>query len=98
MDVQSDSPTGLEAIDEASKWGVGAGILIFALFPLAVPILLLTLVAVLPLAVPVIALGLVGGVVAGPVLLVRRLLRSRAGRSVRNRSSSPRPHSATARS
>ena len=93
MDAQSDSPTTLEAIDEASKWGVGLGILVVAIAPLSIPILLLTLVALLPLAVPLIALGLVGGVVAGPVLLVRRLFRSRAGRPDRSRSPSPHPGS-----
>jgi len=93
MDAQFDSPTKLEAIDEASKWGVGAGILIFALAPLSLPILILTLVAVLPLLVPLLAVGLVGGLVAGPVLLVRRLLRSRAGRPDRSRSSSRHPRS-----
>jgi hypothetical protein len=65
-----------EIVDEVSKWGVGGGILLTALAPLALPILILTIVALLPLAVPVLALGLVAGVVAAPVLLVRKLARS----------------------
>jgi hypothetical protein len=65
-------------LDEIWKWTVGAGILVVALAPLSLPILILTLVAVLPLAAPLIAVGLVAGVVALPVVLIRKL-----GRSVR---------------
>ncbi len=43
-----------QAADEIWKWTVGAGILVMALAPLALPILILTLVALLPLAVPLI--------------------------------------------
>ena len=46
-----------QAADEIWKWTVGAGILVMALAPLALPILILTLVALLPLAVPLIAAG-----------------------------------------
>jgi hypothetical protein len=65
-----------EALDELAKWTVGPGILIVALFPLAIPILVLTAVALIPLVLPVVALGLVVAVVAAPVLLVRRGVRS----------------------
>jgi uncharacterized membrane protein len=94
MDANRTSPTREEAIDEASKWGVGLGIVAFALFPLSIPILLLTAVFVLPLALPLVALALIGAVVAAPVMLVRRLARSRAGRRDRSRSSSRHPRSA----
>jgi hypothetical protein len=67
------------AADEIWKWTVGGGILAVALAPLALPILVLTIVALLPLAVPVIALGLLAGVIALPVMLLRKLARS-AGR------------------
>ena len=62
---------GAEAIDEISKWGVGTGIVLFALFPLSIPILILTAVALLPLAVPLLVLA----VLAVPVLLARALWR-----------------------
>lgn len=75
MDVEG-SPSRLEVVDEVSKWGVGGGILLTALAPLALPIVILTIVALLPLAVPVLALGLVAGVVAAPVLLVRKAARA----------------------
>jgi hypothetical protein len=58
--------------------GAAGGILTFALFPFAVPMLLLTLAAVLPLALPVIALAVVGAILAGVWLGVRA-----AGRGIR---------------
>lgn len=48
MDIDSRSPGRAEVIDEVSKWGVGAGILVVALAPLAIPILVLTGVACYP--------------------------------------------------
>jgi hypothetical protein len=65
-----------EAIEEASRWSVGLGMLILALAPLSLPFLILTVAALLPLAVPLIALGLV----AAPIVLVRRLLGARRDR------------------
>jgi Putative Actinobacterial Holin-X, holin superfamily III len=85
--------TRAEIVDEASKWGVGVGILVTALAPLSLPILILTLVAVIPLVVPLLAVGLVAAVVALPVFLIRRLARSmnriRTHRS--RRQTAPRP-------
>jgi hypothetical protein len=60
-------------LDEIWKWTVGAGILLVALAPLALPILVLTLVALLPLALPLLAVGLVAAIVAVPVMLLRKL-------------------------
>jgi uncharacterized membrane protein len=65
-----------QAADEIWKWTVGAGILVVALAPIALPILILTIVALLPLAVPLLAIGLVAGVLTLPVMLVRKLRRS----------------------
>jgi hypothetical protein len=73
MDAESRAISRAEVVDEVSKWGVGGGILLIALFPLALPILILTLVALLPLAVPLIAIGLLAGVLALPVMLIRKL-------------------------
>jgi membrane protein implicated in regulation of membrane protease activity len=77
MNPESKAMRRAEIIDEVSKWGVGLGVVTVALFPLSIPFLLLTAVALLPLLVPVLALGLIGGIVALPVLLVRRLVRRR---------------------
>jgi hypothetical protein len=62
-----------EVADEVSKWTVGGGIVLVALFPLALPILILTAVAVLPLLVPLLAAGVVVAVIALPILLFRKL-------------------------
>jgi hypothetical protein len=78
-----------EVVDEVSKWGVGGGILLTALAPLALPIVILTIVALLPLAVPLIALGLVAGVVALPIMLLRKLGRALSGRGPRRRRPAP---------
>ena len=61
-----------EGIEEFSKWGVGLGIVVVALFPLSIPILILTVVALIPLAVPLVAVGLL----LLPVLVARRVVRS----------------------
>ena len=68
-----------EVADEVSKWTVGLGIVVMALFPLSLPILILTGLALAPLLLPLLAVGLVAAVVAVPVLLVRGLAR-RVGR------------------
>jgi membrane protein implicated in regulation of membrane protease activity len=78
MNAESTAQKRAEVTDELSKWTVGAGIITVALFPLAIPIVVLTVVALLPLLVPLAAIGLLAGVVAAPVMLVRRL-RSRRG-------------------
>jgi hypothetical protein len=74
-----------EAADEIWKWTVGGGILLVALAPLALPIIVLTIVALLPLAVPLIAIGLVVGVLALPIMLARKVLRSVSGVGSRRR-------------
>jgi hypothetical protein len=62
----SDDP--LEAV---TTWLVGGGIITLAVFPLALPLIILTLVAVLPLLVVPLLLGFL----ALPILIVRRLVR-----------------------
>ena len=57
MSSESTPNSRAEIVDEVSKWAVGGGIVIVALFPLALPILILTAVAVLPLLLPVVAAG-----------------------------------------
>jgi hypothetical protein len=73
MNTESSAHSGAEFVDEVSKWTVGGGIVTVALFPLALPILVLTAVAVLPLLLPVLAAGVLIGVVALPILLLRGL-------------------------
>jgi hypothetical protein len=84
---QSETPSGAELANELSTWAVGGGIITFALFPLALPIIALTAVALIPLAIPLVLLALVGGLAAAPVLAWRRLRRS--GRESRARRRGP---------
>jgi hypothetical protein len=60
-----------EVVDEVSKWTVGLGIVIVALFPLSIPILVLSAAALVPLVIPVVAIGLI----AASIFLVRALVR-----------------------
>jgi hypothetical protein len=73
-----------EVVDEVSKWTVGAGIVVVALAPLAIPIVVLTGVALLPLLIPAIPLALIAGIVYLPVKIVRGVRRRRK-ESVRRR-------------
>ena len=93
MNAETTARSRAEIVDEASKWGVGAGILVTALAPLSLPILILTLVAMLPLVVPLLAVGLVAAAVALPVFLIRKLGRSvsRIKTGHRRRETAPRP-------
>jgi hypothetical protein len=72
MNTEANSPARAELVEEAAKWTVGLGVITIGLFPLALPILILTALAVLPLLIPVLALGLLAGLVALPIRLVRR--------------------------
>jgi hypothetical protein len=82
MSSESKARERAEVIEEFSKWGVGAGILVVALAPLSIPILVLTAVFLLPLLLPVIPLALIAGLVYLPIRMVRgvrgRLARRRA--------------------
>jgi membrane protein implicated in regulation of membrane protease activity len=84
MNAESQAMKRAEVVDEVSKWGVGLGILIVALFPLSIPFLILTAVALLPLLVPVLALGLIAAIVALPAMLIRRFARRRRPRGERH--------------
>ena len=65
----SSSQSYNEALDEASKWLVGGGILTLALAPLALPGLVLAAL----LALPLLLLALPIAALAGAVMLVRAL-------------------------
>jgi hypothetical protein len=72
----STRPTPAELAEEGALWGVGGGIVTMAVFPLALPIILLTVAALIPLVLVALAAGLLLAVLAAPVLLLRRLGRS----------------------
>jgi hypothetical protein len=84
MNSESKTRERNELIQEYSKWGVGAGILVVAVAPLAIPILVLTGVALLPLLLPAIPIALIAGIFYLPVKIVRGVRRRRK-ESVRRR-------------
>jgi hypothetical protein len=75
MNAESTATSRAEITDEISKWAVGGGIIITALFPLALPIIALTAIAALPLLLLALPAGLLVAGVALPILLVRSLVR-----------------------
>src|SRR6266480_2683348 len=72
----------IDLVEGASAALVGGGIVTLALFPLALPLIALTVVALIPLLVIALAFGLVVAVLAAP-LLAARWLRRRMGRPAR---------------
>jgi hypothetical protein len=86
--MSNESTAHMEVVSGASAALVGLGIVTVSLFPLALPILILTVAATIPLLVPVAAIGLILAVLALPILLVQRLRRHVPGsrRAERRRS------------
>lgn len=62
----------------------GAGVILLAMMPLALPFIVLTIAATLPLLVAGLAIAPIVGVIVAPVLLLRRL-RRRAGTPTNDR-------------
>jgi hypothetical protein len=89
MSSKATQHSSTEVLDTMSEFLVGAGILTMALFPLAIPIVALLIVAALPLLAVGAALAIVGAILAAPVVLVRALSR-RLG-TIRRDRREPRP-------
>jgi hypothetical protein len=92
MDTKPAAHSPTDVADELSGWLVGGGIVTMALFPFAIPILLLTAVFTAPLVILGIAAALPVGIVAGVVLAIRtigRRLRGRPGGWGESRTVSP---------
>ena len=75
---RSDLVSGIAGV------AMALGALTFALFPLAIPILILTIVATLPLALPLIVFGALAAILTATWLGIRA-----AGRGVRRLRRSP---------
>jgi hypothetical protein len=71
----SSSQSHNEALDEASKWLVGGGILTLSLAPLALPGLVLAAVLVLPLLVLAVPIAAIGGAAMLLYAVGRRVVR-----------------------
>ena len=67
------APSTGDVASELSAWLVGGGIITMALFPLALPFILLTAAAAIPFLLVPLAVGLVIAGLAAPILLLRRL-------------------------
>jgi hypothetical protein len=91
MRTRSASPRPAELADEASNWVVGGGMITLALFPLALPALVLLAIGLIPFLIPALAAGVLLAGLALPFLLIRgvlrRVLRARRPR----RAAVPRP-------
>lgn len=74
----SSNDSWLDALDDIAAMATGAGLFLITLFPLALPILILTIAAMLPLLLPVVLVGALAAMLWG----VRLGLRT-AGRGVR---------------
>jgi membrane protein implicated in regulation of membrane protease activity len=75
MSSKATQHSTTEVLDTMSEFLVGGGILTMALFPLAIPIVALLIVAALPLLAVGAALAIVGAILAAPIVLVRALSR-----------------------
>ncbi len=75
MPTKPTTHSSLKMVDEASTWFVGGGIVTLALFPLALPAIVLLAVAALPLLL----VGIVGALIAGLILVPVRLVRGALG-------------------
>jgi hypothetical protein len=80
--MNSSSRSRNEALDEASKWLVGGGILTLALAPLALPGLVLAAVLALPPLLLTLPIAAIGGAVMLLRAFARRLVRRRAANAM----------------
>jgi hypothetical protein len=100
MSTTTTTHSSSDVFEGVSAVLVGGGAVTLALFPLALPIIALTVIAAIPLVLVALAAGLVAAAVAAPILLVRRLLRElgssglprSSGRPGRGYSSESQPH------
>jgi hypothetical protein len=99
MSTRATRVTAAELADEAPSWAVGGGIITMALFPLALPLILLTAAAAIPLLLLGLPVALLVAVVAGSIRLlrcVRRTIRFPAARRVAEpRRQGDEPHAVT---
>lgn len=73
MPDKSDRESYIELFEGVMNGLAGLGLVTFVVFPLAIPVIALTAL----LAIPVVIGGVLVAVLAAPVLIVRRLVRTR---------------------
>jgi hypothetical protein len=74
MDAASTQPSPADVATEVGSLSAVLGIVTMALFPFAIPALVLVIPAVLLVVVPLLPVAVVGGLLAVPVILTRLLL------------------------
>jgi hypothetical protein len=84
MNAKTDTTSSLgDVITGAAGWLAALGILTMALFPFAIPGIVLLVAAVVPLVLLGLVVGLLAALAAVPVVAVRRLRGRAAGRRER---------------
>jgi hypothetical protein len=81
MPTRATDIDAAELAEEASAWAVGGGIITMALFPMALPLILLTVAAAIPLLLLVLPVVLLAAAVAG-LRRLRRIIRVPDARTV----------------
>ena len=81
MNAQTHPSSTADVVTSMAEGLAALAILTMALFPLAIPCLILTLALLAPLVVPLMAAGALAVVAAAPVIAVRELRRRAAGRA-----------------
>jgi hypothetical protein len=81
MNPGPNEPNRAEIVDEESIWGVGLGIVAVALFPLSLPLVVLTLAALALLALPLLVVALLAVPLVLGLHLAARLRRRTARES-----------------
>ena len=90
---RSYEPIGV--VSEIGATLTGIGQLVMILFPFAIPLLILTVVAGAVLALPLVALAVAAALVAGPFLAIRWIWRRVTRHSFRPRARADSSHIAT---
>lgn len=89
MSTSAAAPPAADLAEELSRWLVGAGIIAMALFPLAIPAVVLTAVLAAPLVLLGLGAALPAGIVAGIALGIRAMSRRLGSRLAPRRPHSP---------
>jgi hypothetical protein len=76
MSSDAETPSSLDVFGGLTAHLVGLGLIVMTAFPLALPIIALTVVVAIPFVVVGLATGLLFAVLAVPVLLARRVWRT----------------------
>jgi hypothetical protein len=77
MVTDTNQSEWVEISDRVATWSVGVGTLVVSFFALSLPIIMLALAALVLLLVPAVVIGLIASIAGIPIVLGKRVLRSR---------------------